>query len=479
MRRKLGKKNTILFVLFSFLIIILIIIFYFGIRLFMSIGNKEFEVDYGSYVYDKDYNFITVMENGKIKKGYNGNYFLTMTNNRKDYKYDLGTTAVVFKNSDYKMYTFGKLYQILLSGNVVQMNGKLEIIRDNGPYIYKLADRKYLIVDKSIEASDKSFTTNNYLIVDIDKQGNATFANNELSEKTINPLILNCSNFKFDIANEKIVISSKEIDLKNVIGSSNLYVAKTDKDGIVEEVSQEEINESKKNEKDNTADYYASYFKTIVNSFNNLTNSVINNNSKLESKQEINMDLTRWLSLSNVESSVNTITLDYTVFDPNNEYSTVFVLIANEEWNKERRIELTKENKNYIIRDLKPDNEYTITLGYSLNQSPSQEVYDDVLKVKTLSPSYKLKVTKISGDKIYFNFKMDNEYQIESGKIKLYSDDNLLSSLDIDTQKASSDDGWTSNFVIQNIGKVVLLKLEDTIYKGDFVNMEVNCKYIN
>ena len=44
MRRKFGKKNTILFVLFSLLIIGIIIIFFFGVKMFMQIGNKEYSV---------------------------------------------------------------------------------------------------------------------------------------------------------------------------------------------------------------------------------------------------------------------------------------------------------------------------------------------------------------------------------------------------------------------------------------------------
>lgn len=52
---------------------------------------------------------------------------------------------------------------------------------------YKLEDRKYLIVDRTIEAVNSSLVTSNYLIVNLDKSGNATLINDKVSLKTITP----------------------------------------------------------------------------------------------------------------------------------------------------------------------------------------------------------------------------------------------------------------------------------------------------
>ena len=42
---------------------------------------------------------------------------------------------------------------------------------------YKLADRKYLVVDKDIKTSDGLLSTNEFLMIDLDKVGNATLVN--------------------------------------------------------------------------------------------------------------------------------------------------------------------------------------------------------------------------------------------------------------------------------------------------------------
>ena len=104
MRRKLGKKNTILFVLFSLLIIGIIIIFFFGVKMFMQIGNKEFSVQSGSIIYDKDNKLIKLSNNGKIYKGYSSSYMLKTKKDKENIKYNLGKDAVVFNSTDYKMY---------------------------------------------------------------------------------------------------------------------------------------------------------------------------------------------------------------------------------------------------------------------------------------------------------------------------------------------------------------------------------------
>lgn len=480
MRRKLGKKNTILFVLFSLLIIGIIIIFFFGVKMFMQIGNKEYSVQSGSIIYDKDNKLIKLSNNGKIYKGYSSSYMLKTKKDKENVKYNLGKDAVVFNSTDYKMYLYGSFYQVLLSGNVVKMNGRLEIIRDNGPFVYKLDDRRYLVVSKNLESEDNSIKTSNYLLIDIDKNGSVTLYNNELQERIIKPIVLNCDNFKFDIANEKLVISSKIVNLKEVNGSTNYFVAKKDDDGNIIEPTKEDLEKDETPETDNTNDYYASYFNKITKSFNNLTNSVIQGSAKNDSDNtNKNLDLTRWLSLSDVSVSVNSITVNYNVFDPNNEYNSVFIDFESSNLNGLKRIQLSKESNSYIINELIPDTEYKITMGYTLQENPKQEVYDDIVKVKTNKPDYRINVTKVTQNKVYFNVKIDSNYVIENGNIAMYVDDELYNVSKIDIKKASTKAGWDSSFDFERKQSMVELKLENLKYNGNDIDINVSYKYKN
>ena len=480
MRRKFGKKNTILFVLFSLLIIGIIIIFFFGVKMFMQIGNKEYSVQSGSIIYDKDNKLIKLSNNGKIYKGYSSSYMLKTKKDKENIKYNLGKDAVVFNSTDYKMYLYGSFYQVLLSGNVVKMNGRLEIIRDNGPFVYKLDDRKYLVVSKKLESEDNSIKTSNYLLIDIDKNGSVTLYNNEIQERIIKPIILNCDNFKFDIANEKLVISSKIVNLKEVNGSTNYFVAKKDDDGNIIEPTKKDLEKDETPETDNTNDYYASYFNKITKSFNNLTNSVIQGSAKNDSDNtNKNLDLTRWLSLSDVSVSVNSITVNYNVFDPNNEYNSVFIDFESSNLNGMKRIQLSKESNSYIINELIPDTEYKITIGYTLQENPKQEVYDDIVKVKTNKPDYRINVTKVTQNKVYFNVKIDPSYVIENGNIAMYVDDELYNVSKIDIKKASTKAGWDSSFDFERKQSMVELKLENLKYNGNDIDINVSYKYKN
>ena len=399
---------------------------------------------------------------------------------KENIKYNLGKDAVVFNSTDYKMYLYGSFYQVLLSGNVVKMNGRLEIIRDNGPFVYKLDDRKYLVVSKKLESEDNSIKTSNYLLIDIDKNGSVTLYNNELQERIIKPIILNCDNFKFDIANEKLVISSKIVNLKEVNGSTNYFVAKKDDDGNIIEPTKKDLEKDETPETDNTNDYYASYFNKITKSFNNLTNSVIQGSAKNDSDNtNKNLDLTRWLSLSDVSVSVNSITVNYNVFDPNNEYNSVFIDFESSNLNGMKRIQLSKESNSYIINELIPDTEYKITIGYTLQENPKQEVYDDIVKVKTNKPDYRINVTKVTQNKVYFNVKIDPSYVIENGNIAMYVDDELYNVSKIDIKKASTKAGWDSSFDFERKQSMVELKLENLKYNGNDIDINVSYKYKN
>ena len=103
------------------------------------------------------------------------------------------------------------------------MDESIETLRDETiieetiiPKFYKLADRKYLLIAPIIRNEKGDFRADNYLIVHLDKMGNAELYNNKLNMKTLTPTKLVTPTYTFDIANEKL--SYYEGMIKNLGG---------------------------------------------------------------------------------------------------------------------------------------------------------------------------------------------------------------------------------------------------------------------
>ncbi|MGE5455543.1 MAG: hypothetical protein ACM3O4_00330 [Ignavibacteriales bacterium] len=475
--RKLGKANKKSFTLFAIIVIFIISIFVFGVAKVLSYEKTEYKVTSNSFIYDEEYNYVPLENDGIISKSWNGKYYLNISD--KDNKYSLGKETVVFNPNDYKMYLYGEAYQIFTDGNILKKVNQTEIIRSGSPSFYKLADRKYLIVDKNIFDEKGKFSATEYLIVVIDKIGNALLMNNKVNIKTINPIILKTSEFSFDIANEKIIVGKEEIDLKKVIGSTNQYVEELTK---------------KDNNKSNSG-----------NNNNNNNNSGNNNggfNPSIQIPKPIK--LIKNLNLQYIEPGITYLDVAYIVNDPSNQYTSVFLIIDDgvkvEENNQEqgniveegeeepsntnRRININKESNSYRIRDLKPNTEYNVSIGYTYIEDDNgfkngfEQIYD-VIKVRTQKPDFSLQITKVSDSKVYFNFKTNPNYSLDFGIIALYVDEVRVSEIDVNLLESISSKGWSSSLDNVMGGYEITLKLENTSYNNSQVNLGVQCKYIN
>ena len=209
--------------------IIIIIMFSLVIKLFLSSDKKEYTVHDGALVFDKDKSIIKVTEDSTIKKKWNNEYYLKF----KDNNYELGNTAISYNEKTGEIILYGKYYEIG-SGDLIDVTDGETVIKSSViTKFYKLADRKYLVVDKDIKTSDGLLSTNEFLMIDLDKVGNATLVNHKVNLKAFAATSIVTSNYTFDIANEILTYGSNKIDLKKIIGSSNTY---TKEDLIPEEV---------------------------------------------------------------------------------------------------------------------------------------------------------------------------------------------------------------------------------------------------
>lgn len=467
-RRKLGAKNNILFSIISFLFIGIIVIFVYFINYQLKKKDNTYQLTTGIGLFDYKNNYIETGENAVITKHFDGNYYLTHVKEDVEYREKLGKTSVTYKDGDYKINFYGIAYKISPSGEVEKITGETEIVKSGSPYFYKISDRKYMFVDKRLQTNDGSIKTTDYLIIELDKQGNATFTNFENNVRTIKPLILKGSRYDFDIANEKLIINADfEIDLKTVVGSSNEYVP--EEPDLEEEVKEE-------------LSYYDKYFSALKDSFNNLSGSLGGMNENLQgeiNKEDAYLDLTRWTVLKNVTAGVNSIKINYSVFDPNNEFSEIFIIVKKD--GEETRIQLSKTNDTYTLSNLKADSEYEVSYGYKVIKAvgdDTTQTITDTVKVKTKELNYNISITKITSSRIYYTVTFNNDYIPSSCQITLYSGELVAGSRMISGNEISKNK-FSGYFETNNLDYVVTLKLDSVSYNGNSVNYEVYTKYVN
>ena len=413
--RKLGKKNRVLFVILSLISILLIIIFIYVILYMVGKEKNIFELKKNSYLFNSDYEIFEIQDNLKIKKSFDGYFYLK--EKRKSKK--LGKNVILDNYGNHRLYLYGTIYQVFTDGSIEKLSFENKVLKNPPTKFFKLGDRKYLMVDDNISSSDSSINTNGYLIIDINKEGNATLVNDKMNIKTINPIVLYGSTFDFDIANEMLIYHNQKIDLKNIIGSSNKYKKDTSKDN-----KKDIKNDDKEDNSQDNSDYYSKYLKDVINSHNNLYNSVSNINESVASKVnkgDVYYEFSKWAVMKEILFSSTSITINYNIYDPNDEYSSVFVYVTDKK-EYDKKFELSKNSTSFSITNLNPSERYHINFGYVLNNQTNEEIID-VATVTTKSPSIELKISKVMKNKIYYTINMDDKFKILASDLVLYNRD--------------------------------------------------------
>lgn len=474
-------SNTKKYIFFALITLVIVGLFVFFFIKFNKLDDNNYSLTAGSIMYNDDYNYLSVDKSSYLSQKIDGYYYLFQKEGNKTKREKISKNPVVFNKNDYKIYLYGSAYEIKSNGDVITLDNKTEISKTSPTKFYKLRDRKYLMVDSSLRTNDGSIKTTGYLIIELDKQGNATFANNEMNIKTIKPLILKGTTMNFDIANEKLIYGKKEINLKNIIGSTNAYTGESIKN------KEEKETDDKKNSSGSGGSgggggggnnsYYDEYITNVINSVNNLTTSVTEVNDKSDmsvKKGEIYYDFSKYVALKSVDSSITTLTINYAVVDANNEYQSVFVEL-DDNLDNVSRYYLNKNEIVYTIRDLMVDHNYTLSFGYKLVGS-DEEVVEDVVNVKTKAPTCSMRVTKLSSTSLTYNIKISSEYKLDSGNVVLsVLGGEVLGTSGINMDAAISDKGYTGNIQFRGLGDINVLSLDNVVYNGARVGL--NCSY--
>lgn len=388
--------------------VIIIIMFSLIIKLFLSHDHREYLVDTGSLIFDKDKTIVKLDKSGIIKKKWNNDYYLTYN----DKSILLGAAAISYNEDTGKIVLYGKYYEIGAGDDIVVTDGETEIKSSALTKFYKLADRKYLVIDKEIKTTDGLLSTTDFLLVDLDKVGNATLTNHKVSLKSFGGTTIVTSNYTFDVQNEILTYGSNKIDLKKIIGSSNTYT----KEELIPE-------ENKGSSSDNITNIGTNKTenKPGDSSGENKTGTTVVEEVKKATKRT---------SVISTNSTTNKITIDYVIYDPKKEYTSVYMEVNEEGTNKIDTIHLTASDTKYEINNLFPNTKYNLTFKYSYLDEENNlktDVFDNI-SVTTKKPKINLKVTNISNGNIKYLITTDNTYNIEKGTIKVFINNELVSS---------------------------------------------------
>lgn len=431
-------KKTIMIILVLF--VVFIVIFSLFLKKSLDIAKTAYTVASGSILFDNDQNMITTTSEATIKIKWGGNYYLVYN----DENYNLGTHSVVYNSNNGDIALYGKFYEVKNTGDVTVIKDENKIKSSVNSKFYKLADRKYLIIDRTIESTNSSLVTSNYLIVNLDKSGNATLLNDKVSLKTITPTKLKTSAYIFDIANETINFGKDDIDLKKIIGSTNEYNEET-YDLNAEENEDDENSATGNGTGDGSGSGGGSGSGNgtgdgasgngVANGNTQNSNSTYNNNYDSNISDETVDEIikaTKNTSVIRVSPRIDSISVDYVVYDPNNEYKSVYIEVENSTTSQKNIVYLSKTATNIVISDLTPNVYYNLKFKYTYMDSGRQKEYTfDEFGTYTEIPKITLTATKIVSNKIYYKINLDSNYTISGGTINLLLNGQIVSTASI------------------------------------------------
>ena len=475
--RKYDKQNKRNFIIVAIICIIIISLFAFFIHKVIEVGKKEYTIESNSVLYDHERNLVTLDDEGIIKVKWSGAYYLIQDKEETL----LDKQVVVFNNASKNINLYGTIYKINIDEKVETLKDETIIEDSVIPKFYKLADRKYLLIAPTIKSESKDFVAENYLIVELDKMGNATLYNNKVNVKTLKPTKLITSTYTFDIANEELDYAGTMINLKKIIGSTNLYNG--------EDANNESSESSKKSKKSN---------KESSNNQNNTSNNNNNGNgsggvagngtgsnngsgasqnyvtpSQNPSSGNANIEVDNKTyqdkNFSIIRNKIGTTTLsvDYQIYDPQDEYKTVYMEVTDTSTNNVESYFLSKSATNILIRGLKPQTRYNIVYKYSYlnNGNLDTNSFNTNYSITTLLPNITILVSRLTSSEVVYSIVCD-ETSMRGANVGLYLDDNYKTSYKFTSSTLTSS--FTGTFRLSDYGTFNYLKLKvDSI---DFAN---------
>lgn len=456
--RKYNMKNKRSFIIILVPSILVVCIFSLFIYKYINTSKLEYSVDVDVVIQDTNQNYINTDDESILKVRWDGSYYLEYNKE----KTTLSNKVITYNTITGEMKLYGKFYEIESDGKVIENKNETILANTTDCKFYKLDDRKYLLVDTKIYSDDYSIEANSYLLVELDKAGNAKLTNNKIDLKTISPTVLVTSEYSFDIANEILKYGSYEIDLKKIIGSTNEYKETSD-------------NSSSNNDSSNSGS----------TNNDNINNNPSNNNgtslgtgggSGIVNGVDTGKDLTLEEVLNKVKMTsvirfvegITSVYIDYVIYDPYNEYVSVYVEVLSS--NKLDTIYLSKNDTHITIDNLNPNTNYKLNFIYTttkIDDETGESLISyhtfEQFEFTTLMPEYKISIYKISKVSNLLTYKVDLQEDFNISKVNVRLSFNYLDT-DIETGESLEKIAIIDGSVAVSSGSYVLGQLDISNY---------------
>ena len=449
--RKLNKKNKTYIIALSILTLILLgaILVFIGFK--VKELNTKYDIALGSVVYDDNNEIVHINEDTYAKKDLFGRYFVMNEEN----KVVVGSAPVFFTSSMKEIKLLGTFYEILKNGEINKLKGETTINSTAASRIFKIDDRKYLVIAPSIKSGDGSLNASDYLLINIDKAGNGYLFNDEINIKTFSNLNIITDNFTFKVNEEVLLIDEESIDLAKINGSTNEYEAETPGNETGE-------SESGGNSGGGVGGSESIYPDTPA---------------QKPDPEVIEKYINRKTTIMSVDTTANSANISYVVYDPFSEYKNIYVTVsANGTLVNTYNMEMALTN--YIVNNLRANTEYRFDFYYSYNDEigVEQNVLFDSVIATTKNIKGNITLEKVSNNSVRYIVKVDSDYVLDSANVAMYIDGELVK-VDLVNTRAASNGGFVSTITYDKTGSFVVLKLVDCIYNGAPVEIEASYKY--
>lgn len=507
------RKNGAIYNIFGALIVVMIIVF--SIVVVHVVRNRQdaYIVTAGSTLYDEDNNYVPVEEEASLFKKADGKCYLKTKDKQT---YTLGECVVVLDGEDGHVKVYGDAYQVGMDGTVTETKKFLEISDFSSPGLYKLADRKYLMTGTDITSTDGSFQTDKYVYITVYTSGTAVLMNHEQYENTVYPIMLKCGELYFDIASEFALCDELMVNLKNILGSTNLYAGTPllYEEGLIDDEEYKsaldapdtitivagnggaggiggsggEAGEGGLGGIGGTAgDGGTGGAGGIGGLGGSGGTGGIGGDGGAGGEggkgSDANISALKWVELTGVTAGIGSIDVNYFISDVTDDYVAVYLMVQHEDKTTKKtltdKIYLSKTSTKYTIMNCEPGTNYTLSLCYDAYYSTGGVVDDeptsveqDTVKVKTGSDLGTLNILTLRESSIDFTFKLHSSYLISSGDIVLYKGTTPLGryklSADSIREAAGKDYSAKISFdssAVSN-GDRLYLKFENVIYNG-------------
>jgi len=505
--RKLNKKNKIYIIALSIVALLLLGVALVFIFYKIKDINMEYDIPKGSVVYNSKNEIVTIKDKTIAKKDLLGRYYI-LIDGEKEY---IGGTSVVFNNQTKEIKLLGTFHEVLRNGEINKLKGETTINSTASSRIFKIDDRKYLIIAPSIKSLDNSLSVSDYLLIDMDKIGNGYLYNNQVNIKTFSDLSLITDAFTFNVNEELLIIDDEIIDLSKINGSTNEYEKPEEKPDSEGNVSGEGGTGSGSGSGtgdgigsgsgNGSGDGGAGGSGGVAGGNSGAGGSGIGEGDADGSGGEseggggtsniypepekpkpepiiIDKYIYRKTTIMSINTTASEMTINYLVYDPFSEYQGVYVnLYLKDELvgTYELDMALTK----YEIEGLLANSEYRLDFYYTFatEDGTMQHILFDTMYGKTKTINGNITLEKVSSNSVRYILKIDNNYTLDSANVAMYIDGVLVATDVVDINAASSESGYKGTITYEGNGDFVLLMLTDCIYNGAPINIDASYKY--